>query len=89
MITYFELNSSEMKTFIFNIYIYVYIYIYIYIYIYTSRLQQQGVHTSDVNDAEPRLLVFNAEPRLPFSGKKTSSSRAETLAKRARAEPRL
>ena len=32
----------------------------------------------DVNDAELRLLVFDAETRLSFSGKK-----------RARAEPRL
>ena len=34
--------------------------------------------TSDVNDAEPRLLVFDDEPKLSFSEKK-----------RARAEPRL
>ena len=47
------------------------------------------VGTRDVNDAEPRLLVFDAEPRLSFSEKKTSPGRAETLAKRARAEPRL
>ena len=39
------------------------------------------IQTSDVNDAEPRLLVFNADPRLSFS-EKTSPSRAETLAKR-------
>ena len=39
------------------------------------------VSSSDVNDAEPRLLVFNAEPRLSFSEKKKSPSRAETLAK--------
>ena len=25
--------------------------------------------TSDVNDAEPRLLIINAEPRIPFSEK--------------------
>ena len=34
--------------------------------------------TSDVNDAEPRLLVIDTEPRLSFSEKK-----------RARSEPRL
>ena len=44
---------------------------------------------SDVNDAEPRLLGFKAEPRLSFSEKKTSPSRTETLAKRARADLRL
>ena len=44
--------------------------------------------TSDVNDAEPRLLVFDAEPRLSFSVK-MSLSRAKTLAKLARAELRL
>ena len=37
------------------------------------------VHTRDVNNAEPRLLVFDAEPRLSFSEKKRA--RAETLAK--------
>ena len=60
------------------------------------------VYTSDVNDAEllmPRLLVFNAEPRISFSEKnepepsrdpsQTSPSRTETLAKRARDELRL
>ena len=41
------------------------------------------VFTSDVNDAEPRLLVFDAETRLSFSYS------SQTLAKRARAEPRL
>ena len=37
------------------------------------------VWSSDVNDAEPRLL---------FSEKKTSPIRIETLAKQARAKPR-
>ena len=36
------------------------------------------VCSRDINDAEPRLLVFDAEPRLSFSEKK-----------RAHAEPRL
>ena len=45
------------------------------------------VYTRDVNDAKPKLLVFDAEPILSFSEKKPG--RAETLAKRARAELRL
>ena len=44
------------------------------------------VMNSDVNDAQPILLVIDAVPRLSFSEKKTSPSRAETLTKRARAE---
>ena len=41
--------------------------------------------TSDVKDAEPRLLVFDAEPRLSFSEeKKRARARdTETLTKRA------
>ena len=43
---------------------------------------------SDVDDAEPRLLVFDTDPILSFS-QKNEPSRAETLAKRSRAELRL
>ena len=62
-------------------YTYAYIYIYIYIYIY-----------SDVNDAglfnaEPRLLVIDAEPRFLFLEKKLT--RVEPLSKRARDELRF
>ena len=46
------------------------------------------VYIRDVNDAEPRLLVFDAEPRLSFSEKKRAHAEPR-LAKRARAEPRL
>ena len=53
--------------------------------------------TSDVNYAEQRLMVLDAEPRISFSEKKnepepnrdssqTSSSRVETLTKCNRAE---
>ena len=44
------------------------------IYLYTTH----RVHNNDVNDAETRLLVIDAEPRLSLSEKK-----------RARAELRL
>ena len=44
----------------------------------TTTTTSSTVCISDVNDAEPRLLVFNAEPRLSFSEKK-----------RARTEPKL
>ena len=50
------------------------------------------VYSSDINDAElfdaePRLLVIDAELRLSFSEKKRA--RDETLDKRVRAELRL
>ena len=46
------------------------------------------MYTSDVNDAKPRFLVIDAEPRLSFSEKKWARAEA-TLAKWARAELRL
>ena len=47
-----------------------------FIYIYFTK------KSSDVNDAKLRLLVIDAELKLSFSEKKkTSPSRAETLAK--------
>ena len=58
-----------------------------------------GVRNTELFDAEPRLLVIDAEPRLSFTEKnepepsrdssQTSLIRAETLTKRARAELRL
>ena len=36
-----------------------------------------SVTTSDVNDAEPRLLVFDAETRLSFSEKKRAQAEPE------------
>ena len=64
-----------------------------YYYYSTITAIITAVLTSDINYteifyAEPRVLVTDAEPRLLFS-EKTSSSRAETLAKRSLVELRL
>ena len=53
-----------------------------------------SISSSDVNNtklfnAEPVLLVFDAEKILSFSGKKNNPSRGEILAKRAQADLRL
>ena len=54
------------------------------------KCQYSWEGTSDINDAEPRLLVIDGEPRLSFSEKnEPEPNRAETLTKRARAELRL
>ena len=54
-------------------------YMYVcYNYYYSIIISYNLIYISDVNDAELRLLVFDAETRLSFSEKK-----------RARAELRL
>ena len=62
-------------------------------------MSTRDVNNTELFDADPRLLVIDADPRLSFSGKnepklsrdssQASPSRAETLTKRARAELRL
>ena len=53
---------------------YIYIICILYIICIQSYITIKRVTTSDVNNAEPRLLVIDGEPRLSFS-EKTSPSR--------------
>ena len=56
------------------------VYTCIPLYMFTYyKLCTSGVNNTELFDAEPRLLVIDAEPRLSFSEEK----------KRALAEPRL